>query len=589
MYTAVLYSKEDAVKFLRDQPQADRVYPLTPDAKAELMYNTQLPMLDPLDYYTDYSHRRVLARIRSVEKTIHRLIDIDKNLSDAGKETFRSVFHLALASAMVNWESLRKISTFLVYNGFEWQKIDESGCAFRILFQRIVQDRTGIFSHSPRKNGRISPIVKFFQVIMLKKLSKTNCIWVTGLEYGLGDLSKHLKQIDPDVFVFYYKTPSGNPLMEIIRYFFTMLNFSGDDRQIGIAPSIAKRKNLDSTVQKILRESVTDLYLEHIMDIISKHITDCVNYTESLIDYTNQLFQWTKPKALIAYYLRWYEGAALGAAAKQNQVPSIMISHGSHPVPENITSQYELENLAKGLIVSPLATSTVVQSPISEWTAKKFMPNLERIRYQPIMWGYKNINGERKKKTIQRTILHAGTYKVLGARPWIYETSNEFVRGLQFLVKTVNELENTHLIIRIRDNQECSVSSLRKLLPLSEKCEIKTCGSFLDDLKNADLLVSFSSTTIEEALYARKPVALFGGSARYYHLPGSSSYPDKNKRSAVYHLTKENMIGMIPAIAAAHSNKPLTNKELSEYVWPDSVPGINTFLSNLIDRRENKN
>jgi len=553
------------------------------------MDNTQLPMLDPLDYYTDYSHRRVLARVRSLENTLHRIIDNDHKLSDAGKETFRSVFHLTSVSALVIWESLRKVPAYLINDGHKWQKINESDRAFNILFQKIVEDRTGVFNHSPRKNGKISPIVKFFQGIMLKKLSKKNCIWVTGLEYGLGDLSKHLKQIDPDIYVFYYKTPSGNLLMKIIKFFSTMLNFSDGDRQIGIAPSIAKRENLDSAVQEILRESVTDLYLEKIIDIISQHISDCVNYTESLVRCTNQLFQETKPKALIAHYLRWFEGAVLGAAAKHNQVPSILITHGSHPDPENITSEYEHQDLARGLMVSPLATTTVVQSPTAERAARKFMPDLERIRYQPIMWGYKNINGERKKKSTQRTILHAGTYKVLGARPWIYETSNEFVRGLQFLVKTVNELKNTHLIIRIRDNQECSVSSLRKLLPLSEKCKIKTGGSFLDDLKNADLLVSFSSTTIEEALYARKPVALFGGSERYYHLPGSSSYPDTNKRSAVYHLTKENMIGMIPAITAAHSNKPLTNKELSEYVWPDSVPGINTFFSNLIDRRENQN
>ena len=589
MYTAVLYSKEDAVKFLRDQPEADRVYPLTPDAKAELIDNTQLPMLDPLDYYTDYSHRRVLARVRSIEKTLHGLIDIDDKLSNAGKETFRSVFHPALNSALVTWESMRRISKYLVNEGFEWRRIDEPDKAFKILFDRIVKDEIGVFNLPTSQYGRISHIEKLLQWIMLKKISKNNSIWVTGLAYGLGDLSKHLKQIDPDIYVFYYKTPSGNLLMKIIKFFSTMLNFSDGDRQIGIAPSIAKRENLDSAVQEILRESVTDLYLEKIIDIISQHISDCVNYTESLVRCTNQLFQETKPKALIAHYLRWFEGAVLGAAAKHNQVPSILITHGSHPDPENITSEYEHQDLARGLMVSPLATTTVVQSPTAERAARKFMPDLERIRYQPIMWGYKNINGERKKKSTQRTILHAGTYKVLGARPWIYETSNEFVRGLQFLVKTVNELKNTHLIIRIRDNQECSVSSLRKLLPLSEKCKIKTGGSFLDDLKNADLLVSFSSTTIEEALYARKPVALFGGSTRYYHLPGSSSYPDKNKRSAVYHLTKENMIEMIPAIADAHSNKPLTNGELSEYVWPDSVPGINTFFSNLIDWRKNPN
>jgi hypothetical protein len=128
---------------------------------------------------------------------------------------------------------------------------------------------------------------------------------------------------------------------------------------------------------------------------------------------------------------------------------------------------------------------------------------------------------------------------------------------------------------------------LEKLLPLSKNCRIKTNGSFQNDLNNTDLLISFSSTTIEEALYARKPVALFGSSNRYHHLLGSSILPDMNNRSAVYHLTKENMSEMLEAIIAVHSKKPLTDNEVSSYVWPDSVPGIDTFVSNLIKKEKN--
>jgi diketogulonate reductase-like aldo/keto reductase len=247
------------------------------------MDNTQLPMLDPLDYYTDYSHRRVLARVRSLENTLHRIIDNDHKLSDAGKETFRSVFHLTSVSALVIWESLRKVPAYLINDGHKWQKINESDRAFNILFQKIVEDRTGVFNHSPRKNGKISPIVKFFQGIMLKKLSKKNCIWVTGLEYGLGDLSKHLKQIDPDIYVFYYKTPSGNLLMKIIKFFSTMLNFSDGDRQIGIAPSIAKRENLDTIVEfirsgKVRFGGVSQLNPNLLKSIRGNQAVSCLQY-----------------------------------------------------------------------------------------------------------------------------------------------------------------------------------------------------------------------------------------------------------------------------------------------------------------------
>ena len=60
------------------------------------------------------------------------------------------------------------------------------------------------------------------------------------------------------------------------------------------------------------------------------------------------------------------------------------------------------------------------------------------------------------------------------------------------------------MIIRVRETDECSLSALSRLLPTSDTYEINAEGSFLNDLSKADLLVSFSSTTIEEALNLRK-------------------------------------------------------------------------------------
>ena len=51
------------------------------------------------------------------------------------------------------------------------------------------------------------------------------------------------------------------------------------------------------------------------------------------------------------------------------------------------------------------------------------------------MWSFKkNLSSETNNKSKIFTVLHAATYKLLGARPLIYETSNEFVKGLKTLV-----------------------------------------------------------------------------------------------------------------------------------------------------------
>ena len=93
------------------------------------------------------------------------------------------------------------------------------------------------------------------------------------------------------------------------------------------------------------------------------------------------------------------------------------------------------------------------------------------------------------------------------------------------------------------------------------------------------MLISYSSTTIEEALNAHCPVLLWGGSMRYHHLPPSLSYPSIEKRSAVYAPKDPKDLGpMISAILDVHKGRPLTNYEVKDYVWPKGTPGIEEFV-----------
>jgi hypothetical protein len=105
----------------------------------------------------------------------------------------------------------------------------------------------------------------------------------------------------------------------------------------------------------------------------------------------------------------------------------------------------------------------------------------------------------------------------------------------------------------------------------------------------SDLLISFSSTTIEEALYARRPVGLFGGTDRYRYLPGSSTPPTHNNRSAVYHLSADNLVTMLSSILDAHASRPLADEELDDYVWPDSVRGREEFIKKILNEESGSN
>jgi hypothetical protein len=263
-------------------------------------------------------------------------------------------------------------------------------------------------------------------------------------------------------------------------------------------------------------------------------------------------------------------------------IPTFLISHGSHTESENITAQYEMDQLANGLLTSNFATQAIIQSPLSEKIAMRLTPELTRRNVHPVMWG-SHMTHNSKRQNALFTILHASTFKVLGSRPWIYENSNEFVYGLQHLIMAIKNMKNVQLILRVQKGRhECSNITLKKLLPKSTNFEFSTADTFEADLEKSDMLISFSSTAIEQALIAKKPVGLFGGSSRYYHLPGNLYPPTMNHRSAVYHLNTENLQKMLASIAIVHRDKQLTVDELRPYIWGDNVLSRNDFIESLI-------
>ena len=578
-YTAVLYGKEDTIKFIEDQPKVRRVYPLTPDAKAELMGNTDLPMLDPIDYYTDYSHRRVLARVRKMERDLHPLLYKKKDLSSAAKETYRGMFHLLSCIVFGHWYLLKDSGPWLIYYRNSWCRCDELKMAHRMILEQVSIIGAGIFKPLKQRKVLHPGLCRLYNRFLIEFLRRKQCIWIPGTGYGMNELVKYIIDANSNTFILSISKNSAHPILQYLKQAFNVILKKERQLKIVMLPN-SNRAYINSLNDELGRPN--DFIFNNVYELSIPILTNAVNYTDSLVAYSHYFFYKTNPAAYLTYYMRWQEGAVLGEAAKKNGIRSILISHGSHPHCKDVSARYEHKELAQGLLTSSLATSLITQSPCAEITARDFMPHVTRQPFQPLMWSYKKIEKKPRSKNNQRTILHAGTYKLLGQRPWIYETSYEFVKGLQQLVEAVNKLKNARLVIRFRPTHECSVSSLKKLLPPSGKLEIKTEGSFLDDLKNADLLISYSSTTIEEALYAGKPVGLFGGSDRYRHLPGSATSPTGNNRSAVYHLSKQNLVTMLASILDVHDSRPLSDVELDGYVWPDNIQGREEFVEEIL-------
>ncbi len=586
LLTAVIYNEQDALEFLKDPPEVDRLLPLTPNARA-ILSDVDLPMLSTLDLYTDYGHRRVIARARRMERKLWLALEKESLLSQASRESMWGALHQMMATTLRLWYTLRNVGgSFLLMEQRGWKRYDCLEDSHASLLSHLA-------THPPFKQTfwefpYFTGLVRWVNKIICQIAAKKSVLILTGNSYGFPNIILHVKQLFPEIKIVTLRGSSGKwrdlgiSLFNLLRV--QVKNdrlFMANDRLLAVTAVPIASYTVKQRVINFLN-LIDDPVLKKGVDVYYDFLVQNVSLTDGLNNAVEQYWTQLRPKMLIAHTLRWWVDAVMGEVAKNSNTPSILISHGSHPNSDNATAMNEHQFNSQGMLVSPLATQCVMQSPQAELGVAQYSPTSPTRRLRPIMWGYRNLP-VRPKQTEIRYILHAGSYKTWTAyRPWIYETSDEFVHGLKLLILACQGLENTKLIIRIRSlwlESESSLEALKKLLPESDCYEIKTSGTFLDDLSRADLLVSFSSTTIEEALQARRPVLLWGGSLRYKHFIARESAPKVHDRSAVYApSTKKELAPLLKAILDVHAGDHLKDSELKNYVWPENFPGLDDLL-----------
>lgn len=261
----------------------------------------------------------------------------------------------------------------------------------------------------------------------------------------------------------------------------------------------------------------------------------------------NQFANALRPLALVSSGNR-IDDLILAGIYNKKAVPTILISHGSLVRPKNKYELIEWTEQGRVLLDAPFSY-LASQSPLAEEYFDDFQSSGRVIKTGPIVWG-RQINAEASKALFRRMfngkydfrkikiILHAGTPKATKAlRLYVYETSDEYIQSLTELANAVEGIPDTVLIIKFRPSFEISAKVLRQFISFSEKVILSVDEPFLDLLGISDLLISFSSTTIEEALQNKIPVLLYGGAGRYQHVPAYEiKLDDSIQPSAVYHV-----------------------------------------------------
>lgn len=264
----------------------------------------------------------------------------------------------------------------------------------------------------------------------------------------------------------------------------------------------------------------------------------------------NRLIYKVRPKSSFAQHSLGI-GYALGEISLKENIPGLLITHGSHVPQKDALPNYEWIVHAH-TIFNGMYPFVAIQSP---W-AKKFFKKQDKVVSKTIDTGPlfflkpsfdTKLNFKMRCKLFgksnaqKRIILHASSPRAWKSyRPWVYETIDEYIHNINTIIKVIEQFPDLYFCIRFRPQFGLSLAEFKLSLKNSNCYGIYCEGLFNEFLMSSDLLISYSSTTIEEALYNKVPVLQYDPDGKYEHIKGEIlSIDEKNSISPVYSVLSE--------------------------------------------------
>jgi hypothetical protein len=257
--------------------------------------------------------------------------------------------------------------------------------------------------------------------------------------------------------------------------------------------------------------------------------------------------------------------AFLGDLAHKAGIPSLIITHGSHIPPKNKLEEIEHRRLSENLMLSEAYDYTVAQTPWAQKHADYFKASDRTFKTRPLLFASLD---RQKGSELRKRLGIAGDKKIVvyaisqkkrsSLRFHVYETEDEYLASMADLVTAVNDLDNVHLVLKLHPSTEFTDREMRIFLPDCSRMTVLHREPFADVLSMADLLVSYCSTAIEDALINRIPVVLFDRWARYSHVDAYDCDREKPAEwppQPIYYVTKPGRLAGVLAHGLEHAEE----------------------------------
>ena len=355
--------------------------------------------------------------------------------------------------------------------------------------------------------------------------------------------------------------------------------------------------SIDSLIENMLQSRVFDYcgfeLMQPIANKIKNGIAPVLFQLHQRVSTFQNILKTVRPSIVFSNGCRT-DDIIMGELCKNLGIPAMIITHGSHVPTSNTESGNEWYEHARRLINAPYQY-TALQSPLAQKFRNEFPSKSKSISTGPLTWATPtNKNRSHRLKLAMlgdnskdKVIVHAGTAKgSAGFRFHIFETPDEYLQSIIDVSEAVNNIPNTRLVVAFRPIPEISADTLAYNLAGHKKTLVSIDNPLIDILGFTDLLISFSSTVIEEALQNYTSVILYGGQGRYKHIdcPELSNDMDQELEFPIYHVLDKQYLE--PAIEGCLNRDISINRRseiFSPYVFNrEEIISVKQILSETI-------
>lgn len=579
---AIVLNVSDAARFVDQQPACKAVLAMYPSARAALK-PCRSPVFSSSSFYSDMGHLRTLVRQRKAAREFEATLAKQANLSPTTIEVLRSFTSDSTALSARLWTTLRATGPWLLLEDEAWVFSNNLVAVHATLLRRILAEQMAPTVFEKFGAPRMRWLANLMSQVVCFLCRPNRPVLFLYTRRHLSELALQFQTAVPKVPVMQVCFSKGGSAdyTRILKALYRWLR-GRSPLDLLVVPSMQpSSQELTSRLLNSLSDPLAQAGVRAASDLIVAKIALAVGYAEQL----SRLLAIASPRGILTDSLAAGPASGVGEVASRLGIPILLLSHSSHTPQTSAPAAQAMYNWAQhGRVVSRFATRLLPKTPHAATVARSACAKYGGTPQSAYVW-IASESPATKKPESGSMVLHAGNFTQWNDHvPWIIETSDEYVDGLAHLAQAIVNLEGAKLLIRSKPKLECDSRALDILLPKADNVEIKQGGSFSDDLAAADLLVSYCSSTIEEALHARKPVLLWGGSQRYRHLPARSTPPTPADRSAVYVPRRpEELQRMLAAVLDAHRGRPLTDHELDGHIWPGGTPDISVLARQIVD------